>query len=162
LSLSLAGPTLITQVAPHKARRGIAVMMVFTGLTASVAWPITGLLREALGWRGTLLVFAAANAILPAPLHAALARSRVPRGPDAAEGGGPLPAVGALLNGAHRRRRARTLMLMAFALQGLGSWGLPLHVIVMFEALGLPAATAVSIAALGGPATLAARVLDVA
>src|SRR5262249_49175133 len=101
--------------------------------------------------------------LLAAPLNAALARVvRAPAGstvlPDQRT---KLGEIGPLLTATDQRRRARSMMLLAFALQGLGSWGLPLHLIAIFETLGLPSATAVAIAALGGPATLAARVLAV-
>jgi len=53
-------------------------------------------------------------------------------------------------------------MVIAFSLQGFGSWGLPLHLISLFHQLGVPVAAAVGIAALNGPATIAARLAEIA
>ena len=53
-------------------------------------------------------------------------------------------------------------MVIAFSLQGFGSWGLPLHLISLFHQLGVPVAAAVGIAALIGPATIAARLAEIA
>ena len=46
-------------------------------------------------------------------------------------------------------------MVIAFSLQGFGSWGLPLHLISLFHRLGVPAAAAVGIAALHGVMSVA-------
>jgi predicted MFS family arabinose efflux permease len=56
---------------------------------------------------------------------------------------------------------AITAMVVAFTAQGFASWGLPLHVIRLFEDLGLDHGTAVTVAAVSGAAALAARVLEV-
>src|SRR3977135_3701602 len=40
------------------------------GLASTVSWPTTHILLEALGWRGTYLVYAGLLACVAAPLHA--------------------------------------------------------------------------------------------
>jgi hypothetical protein len=164
-SLSLAALTLITQVAGSDARRSIAVMMLFTGMASSVFWPITGALNATLGWRGAMAVFAAANGLLVLPLHGVLAH--LARGRAWGEDTAAMPAAAAKaapppLPEGPLRRRASALLVLAFSLQGLGSWGLPLNVIAIFEHLGVASAAAVGIAALNGPATIAARLAEVA
>ena len=161
LALSLAGVTLLTQLSGAEARRNIAVLMLFTGLSASVFWPIASVLERAFAWRGAIAVFAGLNLLLALPLHVGLAvisrRELAARGPATARTPGVAPRLPLRL-----RRRAQYLLLIAFSLQGLGSWGLPLHVISLFQQLGLSTAAAVGIAALNGPATIAARLLEVA
>jgi predicted MFS family arabinose efflux permease len=160
LSLSLASVTLLAQLTGAHARRNIAVMMLFTGLSASVFWPITSALKAALAWRGAIVVFAGLNFFVALPLHLALAcnlgRRALALGSEQPQRLPTLP-----WRDPRHIRRAQWLMVIAFSLQGLSSWGLPLHVISLFEYLGLASATAVGIAALNGPATIAARLADV-
>jgi predicted MFS family arabinose efflux permease len=160
LALSLAAVTLLTQLGGAHARYSIAVMMLFTGLPASVFWPITSALAQALSWRGAIAVFAGLNLLVALPLHLALAWNTSRRAvAPLSDHRQALPTLPQLHP--HLRRRAQWLMVIAFSLQGLGSWGLPLHVISLFEQLGLASATAVGIAALNGPATIAARLAEV-
>src|SRR5215813_12186696 len=59
------------------ARRPITVLTLAGGFASTVSWPATHVLLEAVGWRGTYLVYAALLAVVAAPLHAfALPRTR--------------------------------------------------------------------------------------
>ena len=59
------------------ARRPITALTLAGGFASTVSWPATHFLLEAVGWRGTYLVYAAVLAFVAAPLHAfALPRSR--------------------------------------------------------------------------------------
>src|SRR5262249_36258988 len=59
------------------ARRPITVLTLAGGFASTVSWPGAPPLLEAIGWRGTYLVYAAVLAVVAAPLHAfALPRSR--------------------------------------------------------------------------------------
>jgi predicted MFS family arabinose efflux permease len=158
LSLSLAAPILLSQMSGAEARGDIALMMLFSGLSSSVCWPIASALSAALTWRGALAVFAGVNLLLVLPLQLAIAggRQRAPAHRRAPEESPPPPPLAA-----HLRRRARWLMVTAFCLQGMGSWGMPLHAIALFEHIGVAGAAAVGIAALNGPATIAARLAEV-
>jgi len=71
ISLSLAGATLLAQLTGQDARRNIAIMMLFTGLSASVLWPIARILDAAIPRRKTVAVFAAANLCLAMPCTSA-------------------------------------------------------------------------------------------
>src|SRR5664279_5379058 len=60
------------------ARRPITALTLAGGFASTVSWPATHLLLEAVGWRGTYLIYAALLACVCAPLHAlALPRGRV-------------------------------------------------------------------------------------
>src|SRR5215467_14473405 len=62
------------------ARRAITALTLAGGFASTVSWPTTHLLLEAIGWRGTYLVYAAVLALVAAPLHAfALPRQRADR-----------------------------------------------------------------------------------
>src|ERR1700704_1227983 len=52
------------------ARRPITALTLAGGFASTVSWPATHLLIEAVGWRGTYLVYAALLACICAPLHA--------------------------------------------------------------------------------------------
>jgi len=59
------------------ARRPITALTLAGGFASTVSWPATHVLLEAVGWRGTYLVYAALLALVAAPLHAfALPRTR--------------------------------------------------------------------------------------
>jgi len=160
-ALSLAAPTLLAQLSGRDARRNIALMMLFTGLSSSVFWPITSSLAQAFAWRGAILSLAAINLLLALPLNAVIARLVSRAGPSQRRGDWPAPLPPRLTSG-DLRRRAQWLMVAAFSLQGLASWGLPLHTIAMFEELGVGSTSAVAIAALNGPAQIAARLAEIA
>jgi Major Facilitator Superfamily len=161
ISLSLAGVTLLAQTTGQDARRNIAIMMLFTGLSASVFWPIASALDAAIAWRKTLAVFAAANLCLALPMYLGLALGMRPRATAVQRASAPAPVAPCLVD-CKLRRRAQWLMVIAFSMQGFGSWGLPLHLISFFHQLGIAGAVAVGIAALNGPATIAARLAEIA
>jgi hypothetical protein len=104
-------------------------------------------------------VFAGVNLVLVLPLQLAIAGGRRQSAPAYRRAPEESPSPPPLA--AHLRRRARWLMVTAFCLQGMGSWGMPLHAIALFEHIGVAGAAAVGIAALNGPATIAARLAEV-
>ena len=59
----------LVQVTPSRGRRAISYLTLFGGFASSVFWPIAHLLNDAYGWRTTLVIFAALNLLLCAPLH---------------------------------------------------------------------------------------------
>lgn len=159
MSLANAGNVVVAQLMGERARRVMGLMMLVTGLSSSVFWPLTAILMDAFGWRATLLVFAAMQLVIVLPIYAQVPRFRghsVPTGADAApasvfETGRVAPA---------QRQLAFWLTAFAFSASGLVSWGLPLHLISLFREGGLTQEQAVWIATLGGPATIAARAID--
>jgi predicted MFS family arabinose efflux permease len=162
-TMSIGTLTLVAQaVGPHT-KRVIGIMMLFTGLTASIFWPITSALADAFGWRATLLAFAALNLLVTVPVQLLLRR---PAALLRQQSLGAAPATSSDMHGLvrddRRRRHVAWAMMIAFSCQGFVSWGLPLHLISTFEHMGVSTAMAVTVAALTGPATIAARVVEVA
>lgn len=158
MQLSNAGNVTVAQLTGERARRILGLMMLVTGLSSSVFWPLTAWITDAIGWRNCLLVFAAMQLLIVLPIHATIPRYRA-RPSDAA----PDEALSAIDRGRvppADRRPVFILLAFAFSASGVVSWGLPLHVIGLMESAGIGHATAVTIAALGGPATLAARAID--
>jgi predicted MFS family arabinose efflux permease len=162
MSLANTGNVTISQLMGDRTRRVIGLMMLVTGLASSVFWPLTAVLMNAFGWRATLLIFAAMQLVIVLPIYASIPRYRRAIAPAAASA----TAQGAASAGehgsvpAHARRAAFWLVALAFSASGLVSWGLPLHLISLFQEAGLTQAQAVWVATLSGPATLAARAID--
>ena len=162
MSLANTGNVTISQLMGDRTRRVIGLMMLVTGLASSVFWPLTATLMNAFGWRMTLVIFAAMQLVIVLPIYASIPRYRHAPTPEAKLAS----ALGTALAGehgsvaAHSRRAAFWLVALAFSASGLVSWGLPLHLITLFQEAGLTQGEAVWVAALSGPATLAARAID--
>jgi MFS family permease len=162
--LTLAVNTFLTRFTGVGARRRIGLVALLVGFAPTVFWPLTALLDAHLGWRGTLATYAAVEIVLLLPLQLwiashwsdAVANFGFSRGPAPRV---PEPPVPELSPGT--RTIAIVAMVVAFTAQGFASWGLPLHVIRLFQDLGLDDASAVTIAAASGAATIAARTLEV-
>jgi MFS family permease len=168
MTLANMGNITVAQLMGDRTRRVIGVMMLVTGLSASVFWPLAAALTDAYGWRVACLVFAAMHLFPVLPIHLAIPRltqhkaaeskaaESVIAAPDAASfaalEGKVLPAD---------RQAVFLLIAAAFSFSGLVSWGLSLHFIGLFEASGLTTAAAVTIASLSGPAAIASRLIEV-
>jgi Major Facilitator Superfamily len=139
------------------ARRPITVLTLAGGFASTVSWPATHLLLEAVGWRGTYLVYAALLAFFAAPLLAfALPRTRAD--PAARpEGHVQVPSVVLPPKG-----WPFALVAAAFAAYAFVPSGLSAHLLAIFGRAGIDAATVVMIGALFGPAQVAARVCELA
>ena len=59
LALSTPSSIALAQVAGPGARRAIGMLAIIGGFASTVFWPLSGALDVAVGWRGTLLVYAA-------------------------------------------------------------------------------------------------------
>src|SRR5260221_6938920 len=68
-TLATATYILLNEIAGRNARRAIGALMLVTGLASSVFWPTTSFLSDALGWRGTCLVYAGLMVLVCLPLY---------------------------------------------------------------------------------------------
>lgn len=139
------------------ARRPITALTLAGGFASTVSWPVTHVLLEQIGWRGTYLVYAALLALLAAPLHAfALPRERhraaVNPGEGARTTGKVLPPNGLPF----------LLVASAFAAYAFVPSGLSAHLLAIFARSGIDAGTVVWIGALFGPAQVGARIIEFA
>jgi predicted MFS family arabinose efflux permease len=160
IAASLYDPAFATlgRIFAAAARRPITALTLAGGFASTVSWPVTHVLLETMGWRGTYLVYAAVLALVAAPLHAfALPRQRAeserrPDGPVAPPRPAVLPAHG----------WAFALVAAAFAAYAFVPSGLSAHLLAIFSRSGIDAATVVAIGACFGPAQVAARVCELA
>lgn len=159
--LTIPAIALLSNRAGNQARVVIGTLLLFTGMTATIAWPVTSWLTHLLGWRGMCIVFAILHIVVCLPIHLGLARSArlAPKAMAAATG--PASAAADGIVPPLMRRAALILMALTFSLQGFVSWGLSLQLISVFEGFGMSTAIAVAIAALVGPAAVFARLIEV-
>lgn len=157
-SLANVGSVTVAHLMGERTRRVIGLMMLATGLSSAVFWPLAALLSEAYGWRATWFAFAAMQIVIVLPIYAAVPRRRFPAAAAAATPSSADSDEGRVPSG--HRRVAFWLVAIAFSASGLVSWGMPLHLIDLLRNAGIGEAEAVGIATLSGPATLLARLVD--
>ncbi|MPZ40287.1 MAG: MFS transporter [Rhizobiales bacterium] len=137
------------------ARSPITALTLAGGFASTVSWPVTYLLIQHVGWRGTYLVYAGVLAFIAAPLHAfVLPRSRVEL---------PLPTTGAAKPPAPvlpPHGWAFIMVTTAFTAYAFVPSGLSAHLLAIFGRAGIDAATVVIIGALFGPSQVIARICE--
>jgi predicted MFS family arabinose efflux permease len=152
--LSTATYILLNEVAGGGAKRPIGALMLVTGLASSVFWPITAASSDALGWRWTLVIYAAAMVFVCFPLHLfALPQRRKPPARDAGtEAGnrvastpGPVPFI---------------LLVAAIAFHGFVGWGFGAIIIQLLKSMGVGDEWALRTGSLLGVIQVSARALD--
>jgi len=137
------------------ARRPITVLTLAGGFASTVSWPVTHVLLETVGWRGGYLFYAAALAVVAAPLHA-FALPRQCADPDGHVRGHRAAAAAIL----PARGLSFVLVAAAFAAYAFVPSGLSAHLLAIFGRAGIDAATVVAIGALFGPSQVAARLFE--
>jgi MFS family permease len=144
----------LARIFGRQARRPITMLAIAGGFASTVSWPMTHLLTDAIGWRGTYLVFAGLLALLAAPLHLL----GLPR--SCAEPLAGSPAAEAPVGTLRRKRVSVVLIATVFAANAFIFSGLSAHLLAVFNRLGLEAGTVVAIGALAGPSQVIARVSE--
>jgi hypothetical protein len=159
IAASLYDPAFATlgRVFGLAARRPITALTLAGGFASTVSWPVTHVLIQAAGWRGTYLIYAALLAFVAAPLHAlALPRTSADPAVHPQIQGQPPPAV------LPARGKAFILVAAAFAAYAFVPSGLSAHLLAIFGRSGIDAAAVVAIGALFGPAQVIARICEFA
>ena len=68
-TLTTASYIALNELAGRDARSAIGALMLVTGLSSSIFWPTTAFLSDALAWRATCLIYAAAMLLVCLPLY---------------------------------------------------------------------------------------------
>lgn len=160
MSLYDAAFAAIVQVAPARGRRSISFVTLFGGFASTVFWPVGFWLDGQYGWRTTLLVFAAINLCVTAPLYLAGLGHRETAPAPAPVTSGTTPAPSMHLEGA-ARRFALWLFALIMAANAAVFGTLASHLLPLIAAAGVGAKEAVMLAALKGVAQVAGRVADI-
>lgn len=138
------------------ARRAIGILMVFTGLSSAVCWPLLTLAGEALGWRGALLAAAAVQLLVVLPVHLAISRIAITRSDEdrAADAVEPLDLS--------RRMAVLAFLLIALSssLSSLMTFGLSPQLLHILELSGATPALALQLGSLRAVFGISARAVD--
>lgn len=143
----------VTRAFPLNYRRAITWLTLFGGFASTVFWPLTTFLIEWLGWRSALLVLAAINLGVCAPVHAWVLRSCAQ--PTAAT-----PEAEGHRLGEALRQPAFYALATAFLCHLLVISAVAVHLIVLLTAKGVTASHAALIGALIGPMQVAGRFVE--
>jgi len=151
------------QIAPAEGRRAISLLTLPGGLASTILWPVGALLEAQVGWRTTLLVFAALNLALCVPLHwFGLARGS---GPDApAQAVAPAattaatPATPPLVG--QRRAWGMILFSLVMSASAIVMGAMAVHLVPVLAATGIDARLAVALASVKGVAQTVARLIE--
>ena len=146
-----AGFAALTALYGTGARGPITGITLLAGFASTVSWPLSTFLNDTLGWRETLLVWAALNIVIGLPLNLLL----------------PVPAHVAHPAARSTRQRIgwkpyREMYLLAFVFAA--AWfvtgAMAAHLPELLERAGATPFAAIAAAALVGPAQVAARLVE--
>src|SRR5690606_10996518 len=129
-------------------------LTLFGGLASTAFWPLTHLLNELWGWRGTLWAYAGLHLVLCLPLHAVLLPGRPERPPVAAQAE---PA-------AHHPVRHPGLgwLGLSFGLGAIVFSALSVHLLATLQSRGLTPGEAIAVSVLVGPMQVLGRIVEFA
>jgi predicted MFS family arabinose efflux permease len=152
----LSTPTyiLLNEVAGAAAKRPIGALMVATGLSSSVFWPITAALSGAVGWRWTVAIYGVVMLTVCLPLHFfGLPERRTDRARNAraTSSGTNEPANG---------RLTFALLVGAAVMQTCVGWGFGSLIIQLLKSVGIADDWALRVGALLGVVQVSARAFD--
>lgn len=152
----------LVQVAPSRGRQAISYLTLFGAFASSVFWVVGHFLNEAVGWRQTLVLFAAINLVVCLPLHwFGLARRETTSRADVPAARSTVASADQPLTG-----RARSVAIVLFtaimSLNGFVFGVVSVQLVPLLEAAGLATATAVWVASMKGVAQFGGRVVEIA
>jgi predicted MFS family arabinose efflux permease len=153
-TLSTATYIMLNEMAGRDAKSAIGALMLVTGLSSSIFWPVTSFLSDAAGWRGTCLVYAALLLLVSLPLYVfGLPRRAEPR----IEAGSAAPSAGASLI---RPKGTFFLIVSTITLSAFVTFGFSAVLIELLKAEGLSPTAAVTFGSMLGVIQVSARGLD--
>jgi len=160
LSLYDAAFAALVQIVPSRGRLAISYLTLFGAFASTVFWVIGHYFNEAVGWRQTLVLFAAINLAVCLPLNWIGLARRESGGASAA--GEAKPAVEHPPLEGGKRTVALALFALVMSLNGFVFSVIAVQLVPLLEAAGLAAAAAVWVASLKGFAQFAGRVVEIA
>ncbi len=150
LGLYDAGFAALAALYGHNARGPITGITLFAGFASTVSWPLSTFLNDAVGWRETLLVWAALNLAIGLPLNLLLPKPTRP--PQISRSTGQ--AIG------WKPYREMFLLAFVFAAAWFVTGAMASHLPGLLERAGATTLQAVAAAALVGPAQVMARLVE--
>jgi predicted MFS family arabinose efflux permease len=155
-TLSTSSYVMLSEVAGSNAKRAIGALLLATGLSYSVFWPVTAFISSFYGWRGAALAYAVLTVMGSCPLYYF---------------GLPRPALGEKPAAPRSKPVASTksapsppgtfIMVMAvIALNAFVTLGLGAVFIELLKACGFPEADAIVYGSFLGVIQISARIVD--
>ncbi|MBX5162955.1 MULTISPECIES: MFS transporter [unclassified Rhizobium] len=153
--LSAPAYTAVVEREGANGKRVIAILMLFTGLSSAIFWPILSLLNETLGWRLTFLVCAGLQFFVCLPLHLfALPKPIVMHIEGSAADIAPVPLSKVA------RRKAFLLIAAATTISTFITFGISPSLLEIFRQSGASPAFALQLGSARGVLGISARFLD--
>lgn len=151
----------LVQAVPSRGRQAISYLTLFGAFASSVFWVLGHFLNEALGWRQTLVLFAAINLAVCLPLNwfGLARRETAPARADPADEGRPSRDGAPLAGGA--RSVAIALFALVMSLNGFVFGVVTVQLVPLLEAAGIATAAAVWIASMKGFAQFGGRLVEI-
>ncbi len=150
----------LVQIVPSRGRTAISYLTLFGAFASTVFWVVGHFVNAAVGWRQTLLLFAAINFAVCLPLNwLSLAHRESAQTSDAQTQPTASP------DGAPLEGRTRSLAMVLFALvMSLNAFifgVMTIQLVPLLEATGLALAAAVWVASMKGVAQFCGRVVEI-
>lgn len=157
MTLSTSAHTRMAELRGADAKRGVTIIMLASGLSGTVGFPIAEALLQGIGWRATILAFAAVQLFFCAPAHFFTGGRRVAFAK--AEPERPSPRSPPKLD--QRQERMLQFLTMTVSLSGFVSAGFYVVIVELFKAFGSPPLEALFLASALGVLQVSARVLEI-
>ncbi|HUB13443.1 MAG TPA: MFS transporter [Acetobacteraceae bacterium] len=165
------------------ARAAITSLTLIGGFASTACWPLSAVLLERFGWRGTCLAYATINLLVVLPLYrfglpaeapsvrvAAPRRAALPAG-DAGRGhagrghagrgdGGAMAPAAPVMRGDARYRLLFFLVAVTMTLSSIIAAVVSVHLLTILQQRGVALGTAVALGAVVGPCQVGARLID--
>jgi MFS family permease len=142
----------------QNARRAISTLTLWSGFASTICWPLSALMFEHLGWRGTCLAYAMLQILVCIPL----VRGFIPETPKMPLQTGSQSLVATAAEPPPLDHRTATFVLLSAILTTGGTVTalVSVHLIAMLQAGGIGYAVAVGLSTLVGPAQVLSRVIE--
>jgi predicted MFS family arabinose efflux permease len=155
LGLSAPAYTAVVEREGPDGKRVIAILMLFTGLSSAIFWPVLSLINEAVGWRATFLICAGLHFFISLPLHLFALPKPVA---SHTEGGAAHIAPVPLSDKA--RRKAFLLIAAATTISTFITFGVSPSLLEIFRQSGASAQLALQLGSARGVIGISARFMD--
>ena len=155
LALSVPSSIAMAQIAGSRARQGISMLTIIGGFASTAFWPLAGALDALVGWRGTLMIYAAVHVFACAPIHFFMLPKSAPvllQGTGSTATGGGVPA--------EIRPQVYRLLSISLCFGAFVFTGMIVYMIEVLRALGHSPASAVFLGSMVGPAQVGIRAFE--
>ncbi|WP_176562638.1 MFS transporter [Paracoccus liaowanqingii] len=149
---------MLAQKHPADTRKSITRLTLIAGFASTIFWPLSGFLIEAVGWRGTQLIFAASHCLC-AGLHYWTMAVPVSGGSTSSVDTSLQKPSSPPVMSPTVARRAFQLLAVGFALTGMAVSAVTVHLVEILRSLDIGEAAYIA-AMVMGPAQVVVRVMD--